>query len=86
MLRNTLRPGDYLGRWSKSRFIILCPGTSLSLSEQLSEKIRLSLVATDWMDDSELLYQLSCTEMESTEDISAFVNRSKSELYKKLDN
>lgn len=86
VLRNTLRPGDYLGRWSKSRFIILCPGTSLSLSEQLSEKIRLSLVATDWMDSSEVLYQLSCTEMESTEDISAFINRSKSELYKKLDN
>lgn len=43
--RNTVRKGDYLGRWGGEEFILLCPSATSAAVAALAEKIRSTIAA-----------------------------------------
>jgi diguanylate cyclase (GGDEF)-like protein len=54
ILRAHTRNTDGLGRWGGEEFVLVCPGTSISMAAELAEKLRREIMDTDFIPEDPL--------------------------------
>ncbi len=77
-----LRTNDYLGRWGGEEFLVICPSTNIDEAELVAEKLRATLVNTEFSPVERVTASFGIAEWQADESQESIIARADAALYR----
>lgn len=85
LLKSKLRTNDFFGRWGGEEFLIICPSTNISKAQLVAEKLRTTLVVTEFSPLEKVTASFGVAGWERGESQESLISRADTALYRAKD-